>query len=100
MATACSALLSASALLSLPINLAIDAVTPVPKPIVRPRTRKNRGMLKAIPAISSPPNRPMNIISTMLYNVCIPIPAIIGIANVHNAFDGFSRNLLRREVSF
>ena len=57
-------------------------------------------MLKAIPAMASPPKRAMNIISTMLYNVCIPIPAMIGMANVHNAFDGLFRNLLRREPSF
>ena len=50
--TACSALLSACFLFSCPINLAIEAVTPVPRPIVRPKTKKNSGMLKAIPVIA------------------------------------------------
>ncbi len=65
-AIACSALLSAPDLSFLPINLAIEAVTPVPKPIVKPRARKKSGILNAIPAIASPPNFPINIISTIL----------------------------------
>ena len=67
--TACSALLSACFLLSWPINLAIEAVTPVPSPIVRPKTKKNKGILKAIPVIACPPSFPMKIISTKLYRV-------------------------------
>ena len=66
MAIACSAQLSAPDLSFLPMNLAMEEVTPVPKPIVKPKARKKSGMLNAIPAIASPPNRPMKIISTIL----------------------------------
>ena len=55
-AIACSALLSAPDLSFLPINLAIEDVTPTPNPIVKPSARKKSGMLNAIPAIASPPN--------------------------------------------
>ena len=65
-ANACSALLSALALSSSPINRAIDAVTPDPNPIVKPSIKKKIGILKAIPAIASPPKRPINIISITL----------------------------------
>ena len=64
--TACSAQLSACFLLSSPIKRAIAAVTPVPRPIVNPSTKKKRGILNAMPVIASPPSFPMNIISTRL----------------------------------
>ena len=50
--TACSAQLSACFLLSSPMNLAIAAVTPVPSPIVNPKTKKNKGILNAIPVMA------------------------------------------------
>ena len=53
---ACSAVLSAFFLLFSPIKRAIVAVTPVPKPIVRPNIKKNNGILRATPVIASPPN--------------------------------------------
>ena len=95
--TACSALLSALTLSLAPINRAIDAVTPDPRPIVNPRTKKNRGILKATAAIALPLIRPINIISTIVYNVWIPIPAMMGIANFQSPFSGFSRKSSRRE---
>jgi len=55
-AIACSAQLSAPDLSSLPMNLAIEDVTPVPNPIVKPNARKKSGILNAIPVIASPPN--------------------------------------------
>ena len=64
--TACSAQLSACFLFSSPMNLAIAAVTPVPSPIVRPSTKKNKGILNAIPVIALPPSLPINNISTKL----------------------------------
>ena len=64
--TACSAQLSACFLFSSPIKRAIAAVTPVPRPIVNPSTKKKRGILNAMPVIASPPSFPMNIISTRL----------------------------------
>ena len=64
--TACSAQLSACFLFSCPINRAIAAVTPVPRPIVNPRTKKKRGILNAMPVIALPPSFPINIISTRL----------------------------------
>jgi len=95
--TACSALLSALTLSLAPINRAIDAVTPDPRPIVNPRTKKNRGILKATAAIALPLIRPINIISTIVYNVWIPIPAMMGIASFQSPFSGFSRKSSRRE---
>ena len=46
--TACSAQLSACFLFSSPIKRAIAAVTPVPRPIVNPSTKKKRGILNAM----------------------------------------------------
>ena len=68
-ATACSAALSAFTLSSAPINLAMDAVTPLPKPKDNPITKKKIGILNATAAIDSPPSFPINIISTMVYSV-------------------------------
>ena len=68
-ARACSALLSALFLSSSPMNLAIDAVTPDPSPIVRPSIKKKIGMLNATPAMALPPSCPIKIISITLYNV-------------------------------
>ena len=99
-AIACSALLSAPLLSFSPINLAMEAVTPEPRPIVRPSIKKKIGILNATPAIASPPKRPINNISTILYRVCIPIPNIIGIANVHNAFCGSSRKEANLDLEF
>jgi hypothetical protein len=39
----------------------------------------------------------MKIISTIVYKVWIPIPAIIGMARVHNALDGLFRKPSIRE---
>ena len=61
----CFAALSAFSLFLSPIALAIVAVIPVPRPKVIPITKKYRGMLKATAAIESPPNCPMNSMSTM-----------------------------------
>ena len=60
----CSAELSALTLSFDPINLAMDAVTPLPKPNERPITKKKIGILKATAAIASPPNFPIKNIST------------------------------------
>ena len=68
-ATACSAELSAFTLSFDPMNLAIDAVTPFPRPKERPITKKKIGILKATEAIASPPSLPMKIISIIVYNV-------------------------------
>ena len=88
--TECSAALSAFTLSLAPINLAIDAVTPLPKPKVKPIIKKKIGKLNATAAIDSPPSRPINIMSIIVYKVCIAIPAIIGIANLHKDLDGLS----------
>ena len=92
---ACSAELSAFILSSAPMNLAIDAVTPFPNPNERPITKKNIGILNATAAIASPPNRPIKIISIIVYSVWIPIPIIIGIAKFHIALAGLLRNDFR-----
>jgi hypothetical protein len=75
----------------------MEAVTPLPTPNDKPRTRKNKGILNATAAIAFPPRRPMKIISTIVYKVWIPIPAIIGMARVHNALDGLFRKPSIRE---
>ena len=98
--TACSAALSALTLSLEPIYRAIEAVTPLPKPKDKPITKKKIGKLNATAAIASPPNLPMNSMSTILYNVCIPIPAMIGIAKYHNDFEGLSINDCKREWRF
>ena len=98
--TACSALLSAFLLSLAPINRAIDAVTPAPSPMVNPRTKKNKGILKATAAIARPLIRPMNIMSTIVYSVWIPIPAMMGIANFQRALSGLSRNSFNRDSCF
>ena len=95
--TACSALLSALILSFAPINRAMEAVTPAPRPTVKPKTKKNSGILKAIAVMASPPSRPINIISTIVYNVWIPIPAITGHASFQSPFSGLSKNSFRRE---
>ena len=66
MAMACSAALLALTLFLEPINLAMEAVTPLPNPKESPRTRKKMGILKATAAMDSPPNRPIKIMSTMV----------------------------------
>ena len=68
-AMACSALLSAFTLSFAPIKRAIDAVTPDPKPKVKPITKKKSGMLYATAAIDSPPNLPIKSMSTIVYKV-------------------------------
>ena len=57
-------------------------------------------MLKAIPAIASPPSLPIKIMSTKLYNVCTPIPNIIGIAKLQRALDGFDKKVFKRDFVF
>ena len=54
--------------------------------------------MNAIPVMAWPPNLPINIISTRLYSVCIPIPNMIGIAKDHRALEGFSKNTFKREL--
>ena len=95
--TACSAALSALTLSLEPIYSAIDAVTPLPNPNDNPITKKKIGKLNATAAIASPPSLPINNISTILYRVCIPIPAMIGMARVHNDLEGLSINDCKRE---
>ena len=77
------------------MNLAIDAVTPLPRPKERPITKKNMGILNATAAIASPPSLPINIISIIVYSVWIPIPIMIGIAKFHIDLTGLLRKDLR-----